>query len=158
MQQAGLPEDIARNYVEMGNAMDSGIMTEDYFKQGKGPTGKVKLDDFAREFAAVYNAATPVQKNKINTFTFIPRNMITTNRKVIDRKYLNNAMDYTGYRKLVDDLLLEGKVTGPQQSESLAHYTKLNVQRMQRIDKTVQLLPEAVATLRRPSTSHRPGW
>jgi hypothetical protein len=73
--------------------------------------------------------------------------MITTNRKVIDRKYLNNAMDYAGYRKLVDDLLLEGKVTGPQQSESLAHYTKLNVQRMQRIDKTVQLLPEVVATL-----------
>jgi uncharacterized protein YbjT (DUF2867 family) len=59
MQQAGLPEDIARNYVEMGNAMDSGIMTEDYFKQGKGPTGKVKLDDFAKEFAAVYNAGTP---------------------------------------------------------------------------------------------------
>jgi hypothetical protein len=81
--------------------------------------------------------------------------MITTNRKVIDRKYLNNAMDYTGYRKLVDDLLLEGKVTGPQQSESLAHYTKLNVQRMQRIDKTVQLLPEAVAALQaivRPQT------
>jgi hypothetical protein len=74
--------------------------------------------------------------------------MITMNRKVIDRKYLNSAMDYPGYRKLVDDLLLEGKVTGPQQSESLAHYTKLNVQRMQRIDKTVQLLPEVSETLR----------
>ena len=74
--------------------------------------------------------------------------MITTNRNVLDRKYLNNAMDYPGYRKLVDDLLLEGKVTGPQQSESLTHYTKLNVQRMQRIDKTVQLLPEVSETLR----------
>ncbi|WP_127133179.1 thioredoxin family protein [Pseudoflavitalea rhizosphaerae] len=74
--------------------------------------------------------------------------MITTNRNVLDRKYLDNAMDYPGYRKLVDELLLEGKVTGPQQSESLAHYTKLNVQRMQRIDKTVQLLPEVSETLR----------
>lgn len=58
MQQAGLPEDIARNYVEMGNGMGSGIMTEDYFKQGNGPIGKVKLDDFAKEFAAVYHAST----------------------------------------------------------------------------------------------------
>lgn len=73
--------------------------------------------------------------------------MITANRKALDRKYLSNAMDYPGYRKLVDDLLQEGKVTGPQQSESLAHYTKLNVQRMQRIDKTVKLLPEVSDTL-----------
>jgi len=74
--------------------------------------------------------------------------MITANRKVLDRKYLSHAMDYPGYRKLVDDLFQEGKVTGPQQSESLAHYTKLNVQRMQRIDKTVRLLPEVSETLR----------
>ena len=73
--------------------------------------------------------------------------MITMKRKTIDRKYLNNAMDYATYRTLVDDLLKEGKVTGPQQSESLANYTKLNVQRMQRIDKTIHLLPELAAAL-----------
>src|SRR6478752_1206105 len=81
--------------------------------------------------------------------------MITTNRKTVDRKYISEAMDYSTYRKLVDDLLLEGKVTGPQQSDSLAHYTKLNVQRMQRIDKTVHLLPEVTAMLQqisRPQT------
>lgn len=74
--------------------------------------------------------------------------MITTKRRTVDRKYLNKAMDYPTYRKLIDDLLLEGKVTGPQQSESLADYTKLNVQRMQRIDKTVHLQPELSAALK----------
>ncbi|QEC41977.1 NAD(P)H-binding protein [Pseudobacter ginsenosidimutans] len=59
MQQAGLGEDISNNYVEMGNAIDSGVMSEDYFQNGNGPIGKVKLADFAQEFAAVYNATTP---------------------------------------------------------------------------------------------------
>jgi hypothetical protein len=34
-------------------------MSEDYFQNGNGPIGKVKLADFAQEFAAVYNAPTP---------------------------------------------------------------------------------------------------
>ncbi|WP_206022270.1 thioredoxin family protein [Pseudoflavitalea sp. G-6-1-2] len=81
--------------------------------------------------------------------------MIATNRKTIDRKYIDSAMDYTAYRELIDNLLLEGKVTGPQQSEAFAAYTKLNVQRMQRIDKTIQLLPElrtALQAINRPQT------
>lgn len=81
--------------------------------------------------------------------------MITQKRNIVDRNYLSKAMDYSSYRKLIDDLLLEGQVTGPQQSESLADYTKLNVQRMQRIDKTVQLLPElseALKAISKPQT------
>lgn len=56
MLQAGLPEEIATNYVEMGNAMNTGIMTEDYWKHHPEKLGKVKLEDFAKTFAAVYNA------------------------------------------------------------------------------------------------------
>lgn len=78
--------------------------------------------------------------------------MIATNRKTIDRKYIDSAMDYPAYRKLIDHLLQEGKVTGPQQSESLAAYTRLNVQRMQRIDKTIQLLPELSTALQNITT------
>lgn len=59
MQQAGLTEDLSKNYVEMGNAINDGIMNEDYFKQPNRQLGKVKLEDFAKEFAAVYNASTP---------------------------------------------------------------------------------------------------
>lgn len=56
MLQAGLSQTVSENYVEMGQAMDSGKMFEEYWKQPV-KLGKVKLDDFATEFAAVYNAS-----------------------------------------------------------------------------------------------------
>lgn len=55
MVQAGMPEEIARVYTEMGTAVRSGILWEDYKVSGS-VTGKVKLEDFAREFARVYNS------------------------------------------------------------------------------------------------------
>jgi uncharacterized protein YbjT (DUF2867 family) len=54
--QAGLPSEIAKNYTEMGAAMRTGIMGEDYVKEQPGLTGKIRLKDFAKEFAAAYNA------------------------------------------------------------------------------------------------------
>ncbi len=53
--QAGFPEEIAKNYVEMGGAIRSGKMVEDYFKHHPATLGKTKLKDFAKVFAAVYN-------------------------------------------------------------------------------------------------------
>ncbi|QJX46714.1 thioredoxin family protein [Hymenobacter taeanensis] len=61
---------------------------------------------------------------------------------VLTPEHLATAYSYGRYRKLIDELQAEGKTTGPQQSEALSHYTHLNVQRMQRLDKTTQLLPE----------------
>lgn len=55
MLQAGLPEEIAKNYAEMGNAIHTGLMFEDYWKHHPGKLGKVKLEDFAKTFATVYN-------------------------------------------------------------------------------------------------------
>ena len=52
------------------------------------------------------------------------------------------AYSYHAFRQLVDQLLAEGKTTGPHQSPAMTHYTELNVQRMERLDKTVHLLPE----------------
>ena len=57
MLQAGLPEEVAKNYVEMGGALRSGKMSEDYWKHRPASLGKVKLADFAKVFAAVYNAS-----------------------------------------------------------------------------------------------------
>jgi uncharacterized protein YbjT (DUF2867 family) len=52
--QAGLPEELAKNYTEMGTAMRSGEMFSDY-KSGKGAyAGRIKLKDFASEFATAY--------------------------------------------------------------------------------------------------------
>lgn len=55
MLQAGLPEEVAKNYTEMGVALQSGIMQSDYWKNRPSKFGKVKLEDFAQKFAAVYS-------------------------------------------------------------------------------------------------------
>lgn len=53
--QAGLGESGADNLVEMGRSMDSGVALEDYWKH-RPALAKVKLPDFAKTFAAVYNS------------------------------------------------------------------------------------------------------
>jgi len=62
-------------------------------------------------------------------------------RKIIDQSYIDKGINYATYRKLIDDLLKEDKSTGPNQSASLTAYSKLNVVRMNRLDKTTELLP-----------------
>jgi hypothetical protein len=59
----------------------------------------------------------------------------------------NEGLTYIRYRELVDDLLATGKTTGPNNSEEMLHYTKLNVQRMKRIEKTTVLNEELIATI-----------
>lgn len=54
MLQAGVPEEIAKNYAEMGSAMRSGEMDSDYLKNKPTNFGKTKLEAFAPVFAALY--------------------------------------------------------------------------------------------------------
>jgi uncharacterized protein YbjT (DUF2867 family) len=56
IEQAGVPTEIARNYVEMGTAVRSAILWEDYDKHKPATFGKTKLEDFAVEFAGKFNA------------------------------------------------------------------------------------------------------
>ncbi|MGN7758770.1 NAD(P)H-binding protein [Chryseobacterium sp. 22532] len=51
MVQAGLPQEMAELYVEMGKGMRTGVVQKDFTKQGSPVNGSVKLEDFAREFA-----------------------------------------------------------------------------------------------------------
>lgn len=63
----------------------------------------------------------------------------------------NEGLSYTAYRELVDQLLAEGKTTGADHSEAMLHYSKMNVQRMNRVDKTTVLgseLLQAVANVK----------
>jgi hypothetical protein len=53
---AGLPEQMASNYTEMGKAIRTGEMWEDLLNHRPQQSGKTKLEDFAKEFAAAYNA------------------------------------------------------------------------------------------------------
>ena len=54
MIKAGVPEYIASQFVEMNTAIRSGILWKDYDAKGTKPTGKTKLEDFAKEFAASF--------------------------------------------------------------------------------------------------------
>jgi uncharacterized protein YbjT (DUF2867 family) len=55
MLKAGLSNTIAQGYTAMGKALRTGEMEADYWKNRTGELGKVKLNDFAREFAALYH-------------------------------------------------------------------------------------------------------
>lgn len=55
MLGAGLDAEIANGYVTMGASIRSGAIQEDYWKN-KPTLGKYKLADFAKAFAAAYNA------------------------------------------------------------------------------------------------------
>ncbi|MFY9242023.1 MAG: thioredoxin family protein [Polaribacter sp.] len=59
-------------------------------------------------------------------------------QKIIQQS-LENTLTYQEYKDLVKQLLLEGKSTGPNQSDALTNYSKLNNSRMKRLDKTIQV-------------------
>ena len=67
--------------------------------------------------------------------------------KSIVAKALFNSYSYSEYRKLVTDLLSEGKSTGNEQSESLTNYSKLNEARMNRLEKTIKISEGAISKL-----------
>lgn len=56
MLQAGVPATNAEGYRQMGIALRSGEMQADFKKQSPGFAGKIKLEDFAKEFAEAYNS------------------------------------------------------------------------------------------------------
>jgi len=64
-------------------------------------------------------------------------------REIFDEQ----GLDYITYREMVDRLLAEGKTTGPDNTEAMLHYSKMNVQRMSRVDKTANLTDELVSTI-----------
>lgn len=57
LKAAGLPEELAKNYTEMGAGIRTGIMAEDYQQNRPQQLGKTKLEDFAKNFAAAYSAS-----------------------------------------------------------------------------------------------------
>ena len=61
---------------------------------------------------------------------------------VLSAERLASALTYAQYRQRIDELMAQGKTTGETQSPELTAYAKLNIQRMQRLDKKTELLPE----------------
>jgi uncharacterized protein YbjT (DUF2867 family) len=56
MLQAGLPQEMAELYTEMGKGLRKGIVQADFIQHGSPVDGKVKLEEFAQEFASKFNA------------------------------------------------------------------------------------------------------
>jgi hypothetical protein len=61
------------------------------------------------------------------------------------RAYAHQAMSYPAYRSLIDDALARDKTTGDNHSPDMLSYTRMNVQRMNRLDKQVQIDPALAA-------------
>ncbi len=67
---------------------------------------------------------------------------------IITRDIIENAYSYEEYRELIDHLLKEGKTTGENHSESMLHYTKMNIHRMKRLDRRTELNEEVRSRLK----------
>jgi hypothetical protein len=72
-------------------------------------------------------------------------NIITENiriRKSIDESFVVKGISYDEYRRMIDAFIMIGKSTAKKDSENLLEYSKLNVVRMSRLDKTIELITE----------------
>ena len=81
-----------------------------------------------------------VSKNKINNMQSMADKTIRFKR-TIDPSYVEKGITYEEYRRLIDALIMVGRSTAKNQSESLLEYSKLNVARMKRLDKTIEIIP-----------------
>lgn len=55
---------------------------------------------------------------------------------------IDAGMSYGEYIELIDSLLAQGKTTGPDQSDAMVGYGRLNRQRIKRLDKTFEITDE----------------
>ena len=68
-------------------------------------------------------------------------------------KTATHTFDYQQFINFVQELVAQGKTSGPQQTEELANFTSLNLKRMERIFKTTQIhseLKEKISLLAEP--------
>ena len=65
--------------------------------------------------------------------------------KEIIKSALNKGFSYQEYRKIITDLLKEGKTSGATQTDALVNYSRLNETRMDRLDKTM-VVDETITT------------
>lgn len=66
--------------------------------------------------------------------------MITLNKTALFApEKLASTFSYPEYMELMETVVSEGRTTGPTQNEDYAAYTKLNLTRMQRLNKTVKI-------------------
>ena len=68
--------------------------------------------------------------------------------KIVIAQALFNSHSYLEYRKLMADLLKDGKSTAVEQTQERTHYSELNESRMRRLDKTINITDENCVKLK----------
>ena len=74
--------------------------------------------------------------------------MDTMEAPVNYQEKIDAGMSYEDYRDMINRLMAENKTTGTNHSEDYLHYTRLNVSRMDRHDKKVEITPELEAAVK----------
>lgn len=74
--------------------------------------------------------------------------MSTTAEQLITPDIIDKAMDYNRYHSMINNRLEEDKTTGTNHSDAMIEYTKMNVQRMNRLDKQIKLNEDLKETLK----------
>lgn len=72
---------------------------------------------------------------------------------MINTSLFEKGLSYQDYREMIQNLLEEGKTTGTNHTDQMIFYTRMNVQRMKRLDKTSiisQELQTKIGTIRTP--------
>src|SRR5690554_3419 len=80
---------------------------------------------------------------------------MTSITSAITPELILESITYSEYRDLIEQLLSQGKTTGNNHSESMLDYTRMNVRRMDRWDKTAIVsaeLQEKIAQIDIPQT------
>lgn len=75
--------------------------------------------------------------------------------KTISEQLWQSAYSYSAYRELIDQLLEKEQTTGPNHSPDMLQHTRMNVQRMKRLDKQASLGPALEAVLRHEHQAER---
>ncbi len=70
-----------------------------------------------------------------------------TQTSIITPQTIASAMDYDVYREFIRERLTNNQSTGNNHSESMVNYTTLNERRMKRLDKTMKLTADTIATV-----------
>ncbi len=74
--------------------------------------------------------------------------------KQLYEQSITKSYTYKAYRDLVDSLITQSKSTGDTQSDEILAYSKLNAQRMNRLDKTVVVTDEVKEGLKNISKKY----
>jgi precorrin-6B methylase 2 len=67
---------------------------------------------------------------------------------------LEKGIQYKVYSEIINELLAAGKTSGLDQSEEMVQYTRMNVQRMNRINKTILLNNDLLLAIQQLSSKY----